>query len=114
MANSWMTHLRSFYSKNKHRMSYKQAMKAAKKTYKSVGKKVSKASRRMRGSKRRGRRGNNSRRNNRRNNNNNNNGNGGYGQRGGWYNKHSSNRIYTPVSGGYENDAPSVGEAWWG
>ena len=34
MANAWMTHLKSFWAKNKGKMSYKQAMVAAKKTYK--------------------------------------------------------------------------------
>ena len=34
MANPWLTHLKSFWSKNKGKMSYKQAMVAAKKTYK--------------------------------------------------------------------------------
>lgn len=34
MANAWLTHLKDFYAKNKSKMSYKQAMKEAKKTYK--------------------------------------------------------------------------------
>ena len=34
MANAWMAHLKQFYAKNKGKMSYKQAMVAAKKTYK--------------------------------------------------------------------------------
>jgi hypothetical protein len=34
MANAWMTHLAAFWKKNKGKMSYKEAMKAAKKTYK--------------------------------------------------------------------------------
>ena len=34
MANAWMHHLKEFYKKNKDKMSYKQAMKEAKKTYK--------------------------------------------------------------------------------
>ena len=37
MANAWMTHLKSFWAKNKGKMSYKQAMVAAKKTYKKGG-----------------------------------------------------------------------------
>jgi hypothetical protein len=36
MANPWLTHLKSFWSKNKGKMTYKQAMVAAKKTYKKV------------------------------------------------------------------------------
>ena len=34
MTNAWLTHLKAFYAKNKSKMSYSQAMKAAKKTYK--------------------------------------------------------------------------------
>ena len=34
MANAWLTHLKAFYAKNKDKMSYSQAMKAAKATYK--------------------------------------------------------------------------------
>ena len=34
MANPWLTHLKAFYAKNKSKMSYAQAMKAAKATYK--------------------------------------------------------------------------------
>ena len=34
MTNPWLTHLKAFYAKNKSKMSYSQAMKAAKKTYK--------------------------------------------------------------------------------
>tara|TARA_R110002096_G_scaffold98489_2_gene219109 strand:+ start:81 stop:197 length:117 start_codon:yes stop_codon:yes gene_type:complete len=33
-ANPWMTHLAAFWKKNKGKMSYSQAMKEAKKTYK--------------------------------------------------------------------------------
>ena len=36
--NPWLAHLRAFWAKNKSKMSYRQAMKAAKKTYKKVGK----------------------------------------------------------------------------
>ena len=35
MANKWLEHLKKFWSKNKGKMSYSQAMKEAKKTYKS-------------------------------------------------------------------------------
>jgi len=31
--NPWLSHLKAFYAKNKSKMSYKQAMKEAKKTY---------------------------------------------------------------------------------
>ena len=35
MPNAWLTHLKAFYAKNKSKgMSYSQAMKAAKATYK--------------------------------------------------------------------------------
>ena len=34
MSNPWLIHLKAFYAKNKSRMSYSQAMKAAKATYK--------------------------------------------------------------------------------
>lgn len=37
MANPWLTHLKAFYAKNKSKMSYSQAMKAAKATYKRGG-----------------------------------------------------------------------------
>ena len=37
MANPWISHLKAFYAKNKSKMSYKQAMKAAKSTYKKGG-----------------------------------------------------------------------------
>ena len=37
MANPWLTHLKSFYAKNKGKMSYAQAMKAAKATYTKKG-----------------------------------------------------------------------------
>ena len=42
--NPWLTHLKAFYAKNKGKMSYAQAMKAAKSTYTKKGKteKVSK------------------------------------------------------------------------
>tara|TARA_R100000149_G_C5781774_1_gene77373 strand:+ start:441 stop:566 length:126 start_codon:yes stop_codon:yes gene_type:complete len=39
MANPWLTHLKKFYNANKSKMSYKQAMKEAKKTYKAPAKK---------------------------------------------------------------------------
>ena len=39
MANPWLTHLKAFYAKNKSTMSYSQAMKAAKATYKKKGSK---------------------------------------------------------------------------
>ena len=32
--NPWLKHLKSFYAKHKNKMSYKEAMKEAKKTYK--------------------------------------------------------------------------------
>ena len=32
--NPWLSHLKAFYAKNKSKMSYSQAMKAAKATYK--------------------------------------------------------------------------------
>ena len=38
MSNPWLSHLKAFYAKNKSKMSYSQAMKAAKATYKKVGK----------------------------------------------------------------------------
>ena len=34
MANPWLIHLKKFWAKNKGKMSYSQAMKEAKKTYK--------------------------------------------------------------------------------
>ena len=34
MPNPWLTHLKAFYAKNKSKMSYAQAMKAAKTSYK--------------------------------------------------------------------------------
>jgi hypothetical protein len=37
MANPWITHLKAFYAKNKGKMSYAQAMKAAKATYTKKG-----------------------------------------------------------------------------
>jgi hypothetical protein len=37
MANPWLVHLKSFWAKNKSKMNYRQAMVAAKKTYKKVG-----------------------------------------------------------------------------
>ena len=37
MANPWLVHLKQFWAKNKSKMSYKAAMKAAKATYKKVG-----------------------------------------------------------------------------
>lgn len=39
MANPWLTHLKAFYAKNKSKMSYAQAMKAAKATYTKKGSK---------------------------------------------------------------------------
>ena len=33
MANAWISHLKAFWSKNKGKMSYKQAMKEARKSY---------------------------------------------------------------------------------
>lgn len=36
--NPWLSHLKAFYAKNKGKMSYKQAMKEAKKTYKPMKK----------------------------------------------------------------------------
>jgi hypothetical protein len=38
MANLWLKHLAAFYAKNKSKMSYSQAMKAAKASYTKVGK----------------------------------------------------------------------------
>ena len=35
--NPWLSHLKSFWSKNKRKMSYRQAMVAAKKTYTKKG-----------------------------------------------------------------------------
>ena len=50
MSNPWLIHLKAFYAKNKSRMSYSQAMKAAKATYKkgssSVAEKKKKSKRR--------------------------------------------------------------------
>jgi hypothetical protein len=37
MPNAWLSHLRAFYAKNKSKMSYSQAMKAAKASYTKVG-----------------------------------------------------------------------------
>lgn len=34
--NPWLTHLQKYYAANKSKMSYRQAMKAAKATYKKV------------------------------------------------------------------------------
>ena len=34
MPNAWLIHLKKFYAANKGKMSYSQAMKAAKSTYK--------------------------------------------------------------------------------
>ena len=34
MPNAWLTHLKKFYAANKDKMSYSQAMKAAKSSYK--------------------------------------------------------------------------------
>jgi hypothetical protein len=39
MANPWLAHLKKFWSKNKTKMTYKTAMKEAKKTYTKVSKK---------------------------------------------------------------------------
>ena len=38
MANPWITHLKAFYAKNKSKMTYTQAMKEARKSYKPAGK----------------------------------------------------------------------------
>jgi hypothetical protein len=38
MANSWISHLKQFYQKNKSKMSYRQAMSAARPSYKKGGK----------------------------------------------------------------------------
>ena len=38
MANAWMDHVKKFWAKNKGKMSYKQALQEAKKTYKKGGK----------------------------------------------------------------------------
>ena len=37
--NEWLKHLKAFYAKNKGKMSYKEAMKQAKKTYTKKAKK---------------------------------------------------------------------------
>ena len=42
-SNPWLSHLKSFWAKNKGKMSYRQAMVAAKKTYTKKGAKASKA-----------------------------------------------------------------------
>jgi len=34
MPNAWISHLKAFYAKNKSKMSYAQAMKAARPSYK--------------------------------------------------------------------------------
>ena len=34
MPNSWITHLKAFYAKNKSKMSYRQAMQKARASYK--------------------------------------------------------------------------------
>ena len=34
MANAWLTHVKQFWAKHKGKMSYRQALVAAKKTYK--------------------------------------------------------------------------------
>ena len=36
--NPWLSHLKAFYAKHKGKMSYKQAMKEAKKSYKPITK----------------------------------------------------------------------------
>jgi len=48
MANAWLAHLKAFWQKNKGKMSYKQAMVAAKSSYKrsAVGDKPKKKRRR--------------------------------------------------------------------
>ena len=38
--NPWLSHLKSFWAKNKGKMSYRQAMVAAKKTYTKKGSKA--------------------------------------------------------------------------
>ena len=47
MPNAWLTHLKKFYAANKTKMSYSQAMKAAKASYKPVSK-VTKAKKKSR------------------------------------------------------------------
>ena len=37
MANPWLVHLKAYYAKHRGKMSYAQAMKAAKATYKKKG-----------------------------------------------------------------------------
>tara|TARA_R110000744_G_scaffold159998_2_gene276192 strand:+ start:8395 stop:8628 length:234 start_codon:yes stop_codon:yes gene_type:complete len=43
MGNAWLEHLKLFYSKNKKTMTYKMAMKEAKKSYKPSSKKGTKS-----------------------------------------------------------------------
>ena len=38
MANAWLTHVKQFWAKHKGKMSYRQALVAAKKTYSKKGK----------------------------------------------------------------------------
>jgi hypothetical protein len=40
MPNAWISHLRAFYAKNKSKMSYSEAMKAARASYKKGGAKA--------------------------------------------------------------------------
>ena len=40
MVNAWISHLKEFWGKNKGKMTYKQAMQEAKKTYKPIGSKA--------------------------------------------------------------------------
>ena len=42
MANAWLDHVKKFWAKNKGKMSYSQALKEAKKTYKGGAKTSSK------------------------------------------------------------------------
>ena len=48
MANPWLTHLKAFYAKNKSKMSYSQAMKAAKNSYTKKGQADSKKAKKKR------------------------------------------------------------------
>ena len=46
--NPWLAHLRAFWAKNKSKMSYRQAMKAAKSSYTKVGKTAAKKGKKKR------------------------------------------------------------------
>jgi len=48
MANAWLIHLKQFWAKNKGKMSYKQAMKSARATYKKGGAKAEDAPKKKR------------------------------------------------------------------